>query len=453
MAAIVFWLPVLLLSACRSQPPTPTATPGLLPTPESSSTPFPTGTLTLTQELTPTVIFTPTQAISFPKIDRSPRPATLQDWAPWAGQTLTTTLEYDPTSLDIWQIDYRTQDLSQLDLRSAVNDLLLAFFDDRTLWPPAGKMPIGFDPQRILKLGKDPGLGVRSLHARGTTGESVGIAMIDLPLLVDHQEYRDRLRLYEELFFGEEAYQQPADMHGSLVASVAVGQATGVAPQADLYYIAVDLASGKDADGNYRYDLTKAAQAIRRILEINQQLPAERKIRVISIAFGWASGITGYEEISAAVAEARLQGLFVVSAYPVMEQVYGFKLSGLERAPLADPDSVTSYTRPHACFVYASSLPMCQEGRLLVPMNSRTAASPMGPEEYAFYRMGDESETVPYLAGVYALAAQVDPQITPERFWELALQTGRRLDISGTSGNYTLQPVLDPVGVVGEIGK
>ena len=60
---------------------------------------------------------------------------------------------------------------------------------------------------------------------------------------------------------------------------------------------------------------------------------------------------------------------------------------------------------------------------------------------------------MPYLAGVYALAAQVDPEITPERFWELALQTGRTLNITGTPGFTRLGPVLDPVGIGGELGS
>ena len=34
------------------------------------------------------------------------------------------------------------------------------------------------------------------------------------------------------------------------------------------------------------------------------------------------------------------------------------------------------------------------------------------------------SWTVPYVAGLYALACQVNPDITPEVFWEQALNTG-----------------------------
>jgi len=50
-----------------------------------------------------------------------------------------------------------------------------------------------------------------------------------------------------------------ARMHGSAVVSIAVGKNVGVAPEADLYYIAADF---------YRNDLYWVAEAIDRIMEI-----------------------------------------------------------------------------------------------------------------------------------------------------------------------------------------
>ena len=102
---------------------------------------------------------------------------------------------------------------------------------------------------------------------------------------------------------------------------------------------------GRMPTGNYLYDFTKAAQAIRRILEINQQLPADRKIRVISMAFGWADIFDGYDEISAAVAEARAQGVLWLVPIPRWNKSMASSSSG-GTFPLADPDLVTSYSRP-----------------------------------------------------------------------------------------------------------
>ena len=137
-----------------------------------------------------------------------------------------------------FQMDLRWRDVSRLDLTSAANKLARADFETATRWPDASKLPAGFDPQRIMELGKDPGLGIRTLHARGITGKGVGIAVIDKPLPVHHREYADRLRLYEEvgLSFAAREFSttSTANMHGAATASVAVGKTCGVAPEADL---------------------------------------------------------------------------------------------------------------------------------------------------------------------------------------------------------------------------
>ncbi|MBP1659768.1 MAG: hypothetical protein H6P95_960, partial [Candidatus Aminicenantes bacterium] len=61
---------------------------------------------------------------------------------------------------------------------------------------------------------------------------------------------------------------------------------------------------------------------------------------------------------------------------------------------------------------------------LVIPQGSKTVAHPGGPNEYGFYRVGGWSSIMPYIAGLYALACQVDPDITPEAFWKVALATG-----------------------------
>src|SRR5688500_12818772 len=110
-------------------------------------------------------------------------------------------LPHHTDARNAFQVDLRGADLSSLALRESGSDLAWAVFDRNTLWPPHEKLPAGFDPQRVMVLGKNPGLGVRALHARGITGRGVAIAVIDQPLLVQHQEYAGRLRLYEDVGF------------------------------------------------------------------------------------------------------------------------------------------------------------------------------------------------------------------------------------------------------------
>jgi hypothetical protein len=152
---------------------------------------------------------------------------------------------------------------------------------------------------------------------------------------------------------------------------------------------------------------------VRRILEINDQLAPDRKIRVIAIQVGWDKSQRGYDEMTAACAAARAAGLLVVSSS--IEQVHDLKFHGLGRPALADPERFESY-RPGSW--WARQFPRFAElrDRLLVPMDSRTVASHVGTEDYFFTSQGGWSWSIPYLAGAYCLAAQVHPSITPEEF-------------------------------------
>ncbi len=379
----------------------------------------------------------PAGPVTFPKIDRRPAP-----WDPGRG-ALDVVPKYDPKNSNAFQVDLRSYNLSGLDLREAGVALVHANFDDRTVWPAPERLPRGFDRQRVVEMAKNPGLGVRSLHARGITGRGVGMAIIDNPLLVDHQEYAERLRLYEE---DNVTSETQAHLHGCAAVSIALGKTVGVAPEADLYYMgrwAWDREGAKDGKGTvtFKYD----AEAIRRILQINEQLPVGRKIRVISISYGWELGNRGFLEASQAAQEAKAAGLLVISSS--VEMTHGFKFHGLGRDLLSSPDDFASYRSARwGQFMYAG------HDHLLVPMDARATASPTGRNEYAFYAEGGWSWAIPYIAGTYALAAQVDPKITPERFWDLALKTGRTIEVKDGDKATSLGPILDPVRLIDTLG-
>ena len=350
---------------------------------------------------------------------------------------------YDPNSDKGWQIDVRSADVSGLDLRDRTADLLNADFDSKTKWP--GALPAAFDPARTMELGKDPGLGLRRVHEMGITGQGVGIAIIDQPLLVDHAEYKNRLKFYEEI------HQQPeqAAMHGPAVASIAVGKTVGVAPGADLYYIA-------ETHGTYRqdgfdWDFGPVAKSIDRILEINRTLPPANKIRVISISVGWSPKAKGYAEVTAAVERAKKDGVFVVSSSLFETSGKLMFFHGLGRDPKADPGKAASFgpgawwSRRVADYLSGKAkLPSGGVEMLLIPMDSRCTASPTGVEDYAFYRQGGWSWVIPYVAGLYALACQVDPAVTPESFWSRALETGTPFKIEGNETSLTIGKIVDP---------
>jgi subtilisin family serine protease len=354
---------------------------------------------------------------------------------------------YDPTSTDPWQIDFRSANLTKLNLSKSKEDLLYADFDSKTQWPAADKMPADFDWQKIMETGKNPGLGMQILHQKGITGKGVGIAIIDQTLLVDHVEYKDQIRVYEE---GEDITGgwMETQMHGPAVASIAVGKTVGVAPQADLYYIATGDCGG--ANSIEDFDFSCDAKAIRRIIEINRSLPEGRKIRVLSESVGWVPQNKGYDEITAAVNEARAAGIFVISSS--LQEIYGLRFHGLGRNPLADPDQFTSY-EPGLWWNQQFFAGKANQQGLMVPMDSRTTASPTGVADYVFYRTGGWSWSIPYLAGTYALAVQVKPEITPEEFWKLAIETGKTIQVQHEGKTYPLGVILDPQALIAALQK
>jgi subtilisin family serine protease len=304
-------------------------------------------------------------------------------------------------------------------------------------------VPNGFDPKQIFELGKNPGLGLRTLHRQGITGQGIGIAIIDQTLLTEHIEYADRLRWYEEI---PGSFEPPAQMHGPAVASLAVGQTVGVAPGADLYYIS---GAASELQSIFLYS-HHYAQAIERILQINEQLPAANKIRVISISNGWLPWIAGYQDVSKAVREAEAAGMLVLNVGTGTGLPNNISFGGLGRSPMADPDAFESY-EPGIFWSSQFFEDGIQSDMVLVPMDSRAVADTASTEGYTFSGVGGGSWVPPYIAGLFALAAQVDPTITPDRFWSVALRTGRTVQVEHGDRRYDLGTIIDPIALVTEL--
>ena len=340
-----------------------------------------------------------------------------------------------------FDFDVRSMDLLSEDLTNRFDDLMYTTYDSKTKWPE--NLPEGFEPEKVMEIYKNPGLNIRELHSQGITGKGVGIAIIDQTLLVDHEEYKDRIKLYEE---NEDAGKYEAQMHGPAVASIAVGKTVGVAPEADLYYIAGDF--GTYENNNFEYDFSLLAKNIDRILEVNDDLPDANKIRVISMSIGWSKNQKGYNEITEAVNRAKEAGILVVSSS--IEETFGYRFHGLGKYPMADADDFDSYKPGSWWEDNAEKILKNNNGSiLLAPMDFRCTAAPNGTNDYVVYSSGGWSWTIPYIAGVYALACQANPDITYDEFWNIALETGKTVMIEGSGGQeYAMEKIINPVGII-----
>ncbi|HYF91784.1 MAG TPA: S8/S53 family peptidase [Symbiobacteriaceae bacterium] len=371
-----------------------------------------------------------TPGVERPTLSRTPPPA---DYSFMGRQPLSLTKPTD--SSNPFAVDLRHRNLTDQKLADA-GDVLLGYasFDTATRWPSS--LPAGFDPARLMDLGKDPGLGLRELHRQGITGKGIRVAFLDQTLLVDHAEYKDRIERYGEIG----AVPNQAQMHAPAVLSLLAGKTVGAAPGVAVTFYAVDHLDGD------KVTWINHAKAIHEILDENAKLPVEQRIRVIGVSLGYSPDWGGYDEIKAAVARAKKEGVFVLTTS--VETDYTFKFNGLGREPLSDPNQVNSY-RPGAFWAARFyQQPDMFTDRIMVPMDSRTAAGPCSQSEYAFYRQGGWSWAVPYLEGVYAMGLQVKPDLTPEEFYRVALETGSYSEYTENGKAFRLGPILNPAALI-----
>lgn len=345
------------------------------------------------------------------------------------------TSDYADPAFSLSHADLTRADLSQSG--QALRDR--AEFDSGTVWP--AQLPAGFDPARFMELGRDPGLGVRALHQKGITGKGVNVAFIDQALLVDHQEYKDRIVRYVEL--GQ--VDKRGTMHGAAVASIIAGKTVGVAPEANLTYYAAQLFQDPTTLRMQR-DFTYYARAINEILDRNRTLPMAERVRAIGASVGPGPVEPGFSELRQAIERARREGVLV--AVTNTQEFFGKGFAGMDRPPDADPNDFNSFLpgsfRAKGFYATGQMTP----NTAMVPMDSRATAAETGLDHYRFYRQGGESWSVPYVIGLYALVAQVDPQITPEQFLDAAFSSGAYITVTREGKDYRFGPIVNPAILV-----
>lgn len=308
--------------------------------------------------------------------------------------------------------------LINLDLREHKKLLDDMPFDSRTMWPEPNKLPQGFSPRQLLEEGKNPGLGIRKLHEEGIDGNGICIAIIDQPLVRNHRELRYIVVQFEEI----DVKNVGPQMHGPAVSSIAVGKTCGVAPAASLVYYAIPM---------WKWNSCRPyCDIINKILELNKASKDSEKIRVVSISTGMFSAWPDFDSWKQVVEKANNNGIIVITCDPAF-----LEFGTLKRIENKSPDDPANYQR---------GKDSSSKDVLRVPAANRTVASHNGPEVYTYDRTGGLSWAAPYLAGLAALAYQVNPEIEPKTIVDLWLQTAVKTDAG---------PVVNPVGFIEAVQK
>lgn len=331
--------------------------------------------------------------------------------------------------------DLRGLDLSQKDLKFIPVEVLVSTdFDTQTKWPKSEKLPSGFHPEKLLEESKNPGLEIKELHREGIDGRGVKVAIIDQTLsfehgkILPHVEYVSNIIDYKE--YGD-AEKEEISMHGPAVASLLVGKTCGVAPGVELVYKATP--SGRD--------FNHKADALLDIIESNKKLSPKDRVRVVSCSIGYMekNPEPDLERWIGSIKKAEEEGIIFVD----VGDRNGIDFVG--GGSFADKDDIEKYDPALFFKEKEKAGDFNSEIFMIIPSDYRSMSSNTGPEEYMYNGKGGMSWSVPYLAGLFALALQINPGLTQKELSDLVNKTA--------SVNKKGLKVVNPRGFIKAIQK
>jgi hypothetical protein len=299
---------------------------------------------------------------------------------------------------------YDTQEVSA-DLASEPGLAYSLTFGDDVAF--TGALPAGFDPAELLEWGKYPGLNTDILRAHGFTGKGVTIAYVD-QACGPHEEYdRENIHIYT-------IPEQETTMHGPGVMSLLAGETIGIVPEATIYHF--PFYTDEDAQA-------READCLYRIMEFNQTLPEDGKIRMVGFSDNIDPREDHVKEFREAAEACRKAGIMVWFCGDYAAAVF---LPGTDKN---DPEDLM----PDYWYTRTTEL-------VYVPVGGRTTAANLKDTRYIYYASSGLSWAMPYALGLYTIALGIDPDMGSYELSEMLRETAH-LDGSG-------RRIVDPVAFV-----
>jgi hypothetical protein len=267
----------------------------------------------------------------------------------------------------------------------------------------------------VLEKGKNPGLGVKSIHKRGIMGKGVNVAIIDFNVCFGHPEYLGKVVQYKDV--GCDMLPNKGSMHAPAVLSVLAGDTMGTAPDVRVYFA---------ASPSWALDAKYEAEALEWILEANQSLPEHSKIKVVSVS-GNHSGKSypfckNGKLWNKAVKKAQKEGILVLDFTP------DHGIIGPCYYDIHDPDNLSKCRIGFPVMLVKKHW---SKKIVYAPCIFRTTAEEYtdGNPSYQYLGgipysgQGGESLSIPYVAGVLALGWQVKPDLKADEIVKLLFKT------------------------------
>jgi subtilisin family serine protease len=328
-------------------------------------------------------------------------------------------------------------------------------------------------------MGKDPGLGLRDLHKQGITGDGINVAIIDKPIIRNHTEFAGRM-IYHVVEGGGN-YREKLNDHGISASSILAGETTGVAPRARIHYFAISnqvpyfpkyaealrqiLAFNEGRSPEDQIKVVSISHGSgEQIEDLNQVIEVAQKKGIIVVKPDKDYGPLRFSGGRLPLAEERQdpKGTVPFNYLDVTSNLYELLLSYdsweegrsalmqlLERGKIASRsnfagipslDKVTkeraveflrSWDRWHSSGIsyrkfFQDMLENFENNlgqTVLVPGQFMTTASNASEDVYIYWGSGGLSWAAPYLAGVFTLSLQVNPDIDHNQLYQIVVDT------------------------------
>ena len=275
-------------------------------------------------------------------------------------------------------------------------------------------LPAGYDPEKLIRWGKYPGLNIDILHQHGFTGKGAVIAYIDQPA-AEHEQYTcDSVHVMNNT-------NEKSSMHGPAVLSLLKGKETGTAPEAEVYYF---------AHAAWEADQATHAECLNQIIHQNQSLPEDKKIRMVAFSDNIDEAEKNadlFRETVKACEEAGIMVWFCAEYAPLTFIPYSDKNAFESLAP----ESRWGNAAPPLVYVPSAGL---------------TTASDEG---YIYWAEGGLSWTMPYIFGLYAIALQINPALSQDNLRSFVVDTAY---VDG-AGRKIVNPVPFIAAVLRSVGR
>lgn len=225
---------------------------------------------------------------------------------------------------------------------------------------------------------------IKELHNNGITGEGINVAVIDYGFYEPHNEIKENIVSYCK-YEGIENH-----FHGVVVSSLLVGKTLGVAPSSKLYFYESRCSN-------------QIEEVIKSLCDIYEKNKNGANIRVVNISASVHRESDKFDEI---VSKLKGQNCYVIDSI-----VFGDKFTCINQDSVTNELYYSWWQKERECF-FRSKIALVSGGRMIPLHNTK--------EDYMYCGSSSYSWCIPKLSGLFALALQIDPDLTLEEFINIA---------------------------------